>query len=117
MSKKQSSRSQKRSFPWLLLVLGGVLLLVAGALYFVNRGGGNGDGTPDIAVDPESIDYGDQALGTSLTFEIKVTNRGDALRFRKSHIEIVEWLLTASADHRFDGLQPGSPPPSSPRSS
>jgi hypothetical protein len=92
MTQKRGKRSQKGNVPWLVIILGGVLLLVAAGLFFVNRSGAGGGGTPAIAVDPQSIDYGDQALGTNLTFEIEVTNRGDgALRFKEEpYIEIVE---------------------------
>jgi hypothetical protein len=78
--------------PWLLLVLGGVLLVVAALLYFANRGGGDVSGTPVISVEPASIDYGDQTFGTNLTFDFEVTNKGDGtLRFQeKPYIEILE---------------------------
>lgn len=92
MTQERGKRSRKKNVPWLVIIFGGVLLLVAGWLVFANRSGDNGGGTPDIAVDPESIDYGDLALGTNLTFEIEVTNRGDGvLRFEEEpYIEIVE---------------------------
>jgi hypothetical protein len=92
VAKKHGRRARKRNFPWVLLALGGVLLLVAAFLYFANRGGGDTGGTPAIAVDPASIDYGYQKLGTNLTFEIKVANAGTGtLRFKeKPYIEVLE---------------------------
>jgi len=92
MTKKRGRRAPRKYSPWVLLALGGVLLAVAGLLYFANRGGGDGGGTPAIAVDPASIDYGYQKLGTNLTFKIQVTNTGTGtLRFKgKPYIEVLE---------------------------
>lgn len=91
MSKKHRRQNQRKNFPWPLLALGG-FLLIAAAFLFANQGGGNGGGTPSIAVDQQKIDYGDQHFGTNLTFEIKVTNTGTGtLRFQEQpYIEIVE---------------------------
>ena len=92
MTQKRGKRSRKRNVPWLVIILGGVLLLGAAGLFFANRSGAGGGGTPAIAVDPQSIDFGDQLLGTNLTFEIEVTNRGDgALRFKEEpYIKVLE---------------------------
>jgi hypothetical protein len=88
--KNQKYRKQKKSLPWLFVVLGGGLLLVA-ALLFANRGG-EGSGTPSIAVDRQKIDYGDVKFNIEKTFAIKVTNSGDGtLRFKEQpYIEILE---------------------------
>jgi len=88
---KHSKHKQKQNFPWMLLVLGGVLIAVA-AFLFARQGGGDGGGTPSIAVDQQRIDYGDQHFGTNLNFEIEVTNTGDGtLRFKdQPYIEILE---------------------------
>jgi hypothetical protein len=90
MSKKNKRRKQKNSFPWPFVVLGGVLLIAA-AFLFANRGG-DGGGTPDVAVDQQKIDYGDVKFDTEKTFAIKITNTGDGtLRFKeKPYIEVVE---------------------------
>lgn len=90
MSKKHK-KQKKQNFPWLLLVLGGVFLAVA-AFLFARQGGGDGGGTPSIAVDQQKIEYGDQHFGTNLTFEIKVTNTGDGnLRFKEEpYIQVLE---------------------------
>ncbi len=90
MSKKNKRRKQQKTFPWPLVALGGVLLIVAA--FFLTNQGGDGGGTPSIAVDQQKIDYGDQHFNTNLTFAIKVTNTGDGtLRFKEDpYIEIVE---------------------------
>ncbi len=90
MSKKH--RRQKKSFPWPLIVFGGILLIAA-AFFFANQNGGdNGGGTPQIAVDPQKIDYGYVKFGNDETFSIKVTNDGTGtLRFTdKPSIQVLE---------------------------
>lgn len=97
MSRSKRKQRQRKSFPWLLLVFGG-LLLVAAAFLFASKsgaGGGGGDdgtGTPKIAADPEKIDYGYVKFGNNETFKIKVTNTGDGvLRFKdKPNVEVLE---------------------------
>jgi len=91
MSKKHKRQKQRESFPWPLVIIGGVLLIVA-AFFLANRGGGDGGGTPSIAVDKQKIDYGDVKFNVEKTFAIKVTNTGDGtLRFKEEpYIEILE---------------------------
>ena len=91
MSKKHRRQKQKKSFPWPLVAIGGVLLILA-AFFFANPGGGGGGGTPSIAVDRQKIDYGDVKFNVEKTFAIKITNNGDgALRFKeKPYIEVLE---------------------------
>lgn len=90
--KNQKYRRQKEGgkFPWLFVVLGGGLLLLA-AVLFANRGGETG-GTPAIAVDQNKIDYGYVKFGQTRQFAFKITNTGDgALRFSEEpYIEVVE---------------------------
>ena len=91
MSKKQRKQRQKKGFPWVLLAFGGVLII--GAIFlFANQGGGDGGGTPAIAVDQQKIDYGDVKFGVNKTFAIKITNTGDGtLRFKEEpYIEVLE---------------------------
>lgn len=90
MSKKYKKQRQKQKSPWILLALGGVL--VALAVFLFARQGGDGGGTPSIAVDQQLIDYGDVKFNTNLTFAIKVTNTGDGtLRFKEDpYIEVLE---------------------------
>jgi flagellar basal body-associated protein FliL len=91
MSKKQKKRKQINKLFLPLIILGGVLL-IATAFYFANQGGGEGGGTPSIAVDQQTIDYGDVKFDVEKTFAIKVTNTGDGtLRFKEEpYIEILE---------------------------
>ena len=90
MSKKHKRQKQRRSFPWSIVAIGGVLLLIA-AFFLANRGG-DGGGTPSIAVDQQKIDYGDVKFGVNKTFAIKITNTGDGtLRFKEEpYIEVLE---------------------------
>ena len=90
MGNKRKKQKQRKSFPWPLVVLGGILLIVA-AFFFTNQGG-DGGGTPSIAVDHQKIDYGDVKFGVNKTFSIKVTNTGDGLlRFKEEpYIEVLE---------------------------
>jgi len=89
MSKKHGK--QKSGFPWALVAIGGILLIVA-AFFLASRGGEAGSGTPTIAVDTQRIDYGDVNFGVNKTFSIKVTNLGDGtLRFQEEpYIEVLE---------------------------
>ena len=90
MSKKIKRRKQKQKFPWILLIAGGVF--VALAVFLFARQGGDGGGTPSIAVDQQKIDYGDVKFKVEKTFAIKVTNAGDGtLRFKEEpYIEVLE---------------------------
>ncbi len=96
MSKNRKRGRQKKTFPWPLLAFGGILLVVA-AFMFASRGGAGGggasaNGTPQIATDPQKIDYGYVKFGNNETFKVKVTNTGTGiLRFKdKPYIEVLE---------------------------
>ena len=90
MSKKHKRQKQKQTCPWIFLALGGVF--VALAVFLFARQGGDGGGTPSIAVDQQKIDYGDVKFGVNKTFAIKITNTGDGtLRFKEEpYIEVLE---------------------------
>jgi hypothetical protein len=90
MSKKHKRQKQRKPFPWWLVAIGSVLLIIA-AFSLSNRSG-DGGGTPSIAVDQQKIDYGDVKFGVNKTFAIKVTNTGDGtLRFKEEpYIEVLE---------------------------
>ena len=90
MSKKYKRQKQKKGFPWSLVAIGGVLLIIA-AFFFVNQGG-DGGGTPSIAVDQQKIDYGDVKFNVEKTFAIKITNTGNGtLRFKEEpFIEVLK---------------------------
>jgi hypothetical protein len=89
--KKYPRQKQRKNFPWLFVALGGVLLIAA-AFLFANRSGGDGSGTPSIAVDQNKIDYGYVKFGENRQFALKVTNTGDGtLRFKeKPYIKVLE---------------------------
>lgn len=97
MSKSRRRKQQRKSFPWPILIFGGLLLIVA-ALLFGSRanggsgGGDNGAGTPKVTADPQKIDYGYVQFGNDKTFKLKVTNTGSGvLRFKeKPYIEVLE---------------------------
>jgi hypothetical protein len=89
MSKKHK-RQKKKNFPWYLLAIGGILVVIASVLFA--RQNGDGGGTPSIAVDQQRIDYGNVRFGVNKSFAIKVTNKGDGtLRFKEDpYIEVVQ---------------------------
>jgi len=88
MSRKYKKQTQRKSFPWLPVALGGLLLLLAAIFLFGNRD----SGTPVASVDQEVIDFGEVKLDTPLTFSFVVTNTGDGvLRFKETpRVEIRE---------------------------
>ncbi|RIK32545.1 MAG: hypothetical protein DCC56_01675 [Anaerolineae bacterium] len=92
-NKKQKYRKQrqKQRVPWIVLAIGGVMLVFA-AFLFARQGGDDGGGTPSIAVDQQLIDYGDVKFNTNKTFAVKVTNTGDGtLRFKeKPYVQVLE---------------------------
>ena len=91
-NKRYRKEKQKKKFPWLLVVLGGGLLVLA-AVLFANRSGiGDSGGTPKAAVDQDKIDYGYVKFGGNKQFTLKVTNEGDGtLRFtEKPYVEVLE---------------------------
>ena len=90
-NKRSRKQKQTKKFPWLLVVLGGGLLILAAAL-FANRGAGDVSGTPGLAVDQDKIDYGYVKFGENRQFTLKVTNIGDGtLRFKEDpYIEVLE---------------------------
>jgi len=92
MSKnKKNKRQRKKEFPLPLVVFGGILIFIAVVLY-ARQGGGDGGGTPAIAVDQQRIDYGDVNFNVEKSFAVKVTNTGDStLRFKeKPYIQVLE---------------------------
>ena len=89
-NRKYRKQHQRKSFPWLLAVLGGGLLLVVAILFARNNG--TGGGTPSVSVDQDKIDYGYVKFGETRQFAIQVTNTGDGtLRFKEQpSIEVLE---------------------------
>jgi hypothetical protein len=90
--RKYGNHKQKQKVPWIILAIGGVLLVFAAFLFARQVGGNDGGGTPAIAVDQQQIDYGDVKFGVNKTFAVKVTNTGDGtLRFKeKPFIQVLE---------------------------
>src|SRR3990172_7220327 len=91
MSKKSRKKRQKRAFPWVFVILGGIL--ITGAIFlFTNTNNAYSGGTPAIAVEQQNIDLGYIKLDESRSLNIKVTNTGDGLlRFKeKPYVEVLE---------------------------
>jgi hypothetical protein len=88
-NKRYRKQNQRKQFPWLLVVLGGGLLLLATILF--TNGSGVG-GTPALKVDQDKIDYGYVKFGENRQFTFTVTNTGEGnLRFKeKPYIEVLE---------------------------
>jgi hypothetical protein len=111
MSKKNQKykKQKKKNFPWLLLVLGGILVVTA-AFLIVRQGSGDDGGIPSIAVDQEKIDFGYVKLGEYRNFKIKVTNNGTGtLRFKETpYIEVLEGCCQPDLTISSMALAPGS---------
>jgi hypothetical protein len=90
-NKRYRKQKQTKKFPWLLVILGCGLLILA-ALLFANRGGGSVSGTPKLAVDQDKIDYGYIKFGENRQFALKIINTGDGtLRFKEDpYVEVLE---------------------------
>src|SRR6266498_4046653 len=108
MSKKPKKRRQKKSFPWVLVALGGVLVTAA---IFVFAKGGSADnaGTPVLGVDKQNIDLGYIKLGEYRSLNIKVTNTGDGvLRFKEQpYVEVLEGCCPPQLTIGTLALKPG----------
>lgn len=108
MSKKYRKQRPRKGFPWPLVVFGGVLLIAA-ALVWSSRGGGDGGGIPSIAVDQQNIDFGYVKLGEYRSIRIQVTNTGDGLlRFKETpYIEVLEGCCPPELTVGSMTLKPG----------
>ena len=80
---RQQKKRQRNLF--LMLIVGGLFLVFAGFSIAKSTGNKKADpslievsGQPSLKVDQELIDYGDVKLNTNLTFDIQLTNVGDA---------------------------------------
>jgi hypothetical protein len=94
--KKQNRRHRKKqSWPVMLLLAGGVLL-IAGAMFAFRKPQQKAAievaGAPSLKVDQEKVDLGYIKLGQTVEVKFKLTNVGDqTLRFSKTpFIEVVE---------------------------
>lgn len=108
MSKK-NKRHTKKKFPWSLVTIGAVLVVMA-AFFIYNQGGDNDSGTPSIAVDQQKIDFGYIKLGEYRNFKIKVTNNGSGvLRFKETpYIEVLQGCCQPDLTISTMALKPGS---------
>jgi len=109
MSKKtKKKRQQKKSFPWALVILGGVILAAA-IFLFTNTGSVESGGTPAITVEEPNIDLGYIKLGEYRSLNIKVTNTGNGtLRFKEQpYIEVLEGCCPPQLSIGKMSLKPG----------
>lgn len=84
-SKKSSGKSGNRIWTLLILAVGGLILIVAGAILF--RGGDRSDqsagiplevsGAPSLKVDQEVIDFGDVKVNEVVRATFRLANIGD----------------------------------------
>lgn len=107
MGKENKRQKERKSFPWSLVAIGGVLLIIA-AFFLANRGG-DGGGTPSIAVDQQKIDFGYIKLGEYRSFKIKVTNNGDGiLQFKETpYIEVLQGCCQPDLTISSLNIKPG----------
>ena len=95
---RRQARRQRKQAPWpLLLLVGGGLLLVMGAIFALNRPSQpkapiEVTGAPSLKVDQEEVNLGDVKLGRTVEVSFQLTNVGDqTLRFSEApYIEIKE---------------------------
>jgi hypothetical protein len=95
--KKQAKKQKQNSALPLVLLLGGALLLVFGAILAYSwqskpNASIEANGSPSLKVDKEKVDLGDVKLGQSVQVSFQITNAGNqALRFAKDpYIEVKE---------------------------
>lgn len=86
--KARSTAADRRPAAIILLVVG--LGLAALAVFFALRG--TSTGTPNLAIDRETIDFGDVSFEKAVTAEFTLTNTGDApLQIKeKPYVEVKE---------------------------
>lgn len=96
-SKKQlKHRKKKQSWPTILLVAGGVLLVVGAFFAFKKpstpKAAIEVNGSPSLKVDKQKVDLGNVKLGQTVEVAFKLTNIGDQpLRFSKTpYIEVLK---------------------------
>lgn len=79
---------ERHGLAWPIIIAGGILIILAALL--ARRS--DGDGEPQIAVDRQKIDLGAVKTGEPRSFDITITNTGDAaLQFReKPYIEVLQ---------------------------
>lgn len=85
MTHKKSKQQQVPGrTPWLIILIGFVLLVLAGIM-LSGRQRGEGSGRPLLQVDRDKVDLGDVPLGQTVEVTFNLTNRGDGvLRFSRA---------------------------------
>ena len=97
-SKKKNLKQGRKKQAWpMILLLGGGLLLVIGAIVAFNKPSQpqpatEVTGSPSLSVNQEKVDFGDVKLGQTVEASFQITNVGDqTLRFTKApYIEVLE---------------------------
>lgn len=86
---KPRTHSGRTKLAWPIIAFG--MVLVGAAIFLFTRQAA-GDGTPRLAADPQTVDYGYVKFGETRAIEISVRNTGDGvLRFgKKPYIEVLE---------------------------
>jgi hypothetical protein len=109
MGKKLIKQQQKKSFPWPLVALGGVLLIAVIVFWAANNQNNNHGGTPKLTVDRQVIDFGNLKDFTDKTFSITVTNTGTGiLSFKeKPYVQVVEGCCPPDLTIGSMTLKPG----------
>jgi hypothetical protein len=95
---KKVLRHHKKKRPWpMFLLIGGVLLLVIGAVFAFRKppepkAAIEVTGSPNLKVDKDKVDLGNVKLGQTVDVKFTLTNVGDqSLRFSKApFVEVVE---------------------------
>jgi hypothetical protein len=109
MRKRHDKQRQRRGIP-LSTIIAGAALLVLAAFLVVRQGGDPATGgTPHVAVDQQSVDYGYVKLGETRTINISVTNTGDGvLRFKeKPYVEVLKGCCPPELTVGSTTLNPG----------
>lgn len=85
MTHKKSKRKVVTGrVPWLIVLIGVVLLAVA-AMMLSGQSTGEGSGRPLLQVDRDKVDLGDVSLGQTVEVTFNLTNKGDGvLRFSEA---------------------------------
>jgi len=109
--KQQKNQNRRKSFPWALTIVGGILLLVMIFQLVGASGTSSADdgGTPKVTVEESNIDLGYIKLGEYRSLKIKITNTGDGtLRFKEQpYIEVLEGCCPPQLTVGRMSLKPG----------
>ena len=96
IKKQLRHQSKKQSWPVLLLLAGGLLLVIGVIFAFRKPSEPKAaieiSGTPSLKVDQQKVDLGNVKLGQTVEVKFKLMNVGDqTLRFEKApYVEVVE---------------------------